>query len=102
MYIENGVGLGVPVEKKKLEAETLPRARGFYGWLVGVQVMSVSLAVNPLILLIFSREFSIGFSRVKPLHDGTILDSPGIPWASTRFGHEFSFCHTAPNLPLSL
>src|SRR6266704_1456179 len=76
--------------------------RDFYGWLVGVQVMSVSLAVTPLILLIFSTEFSMSSSWLKPLNEATTSNSPGIRWASTRFGKVFSFWSTVRNLPLTL
>src|SRR6266705_937501 len=40
--------------------------RDFYGWLVGVQVMSVSLAVTPSILLIFSTVLNALMGSLVP------------------------------------
>jgi len=76
--VENIVGLGLLAGKKIGGSWKASLVRDFYGWLVGVQVMSVSLAVTPLILLIFSTEFSMSSSWLKPLNEATTSNSPGI------------------------
>src|SRR4029077_19384752 len=52
--------------------------RFVYAWLLGVQEMSVSLAVIPLMLLSFPTEVSISSSWLKPLNEATISYSPGM------------------------
>src|SRR5205807_362062 len=101
IYVENIVGLGLLAGKNRRKLE------GFLGegflWLVGGSPGDERLAGStPLILLIFSTEFSMSSSWLKPLNEATTSNSPGIRWASTRFGNDFSFWSTVRNLPLTL
>ncbi len=80
-------------ETKRGAGESCPGSPFSYsGRLEGVQLMSVSLAVIPLMLLSFSTELSMSSSWLKPLNEATTSNSPGTKCASTRFGNVLSFC----------
>ena len=65
------------VLRKQGNGESYSTLRFIYCRLVGVQLISVSLAVMPLILLSFSTELSMSSSWLNPLNDATTSNSPG-------------------------
>src|SRR5437667_12914073 len=81
--------------KQRGTGESCPDSPFSYsGRLEGVQLMSVSLAVIPLMLLSFSTELSMSSSWLKPLNEATTSNSPGTKSAWTRFGKVLYFGST--------
>src|SRR3989454_354784 len=63
--------------------------------------MRVSLAVIPLILLIFSMDFSRRSSELSALKAASMSNAPGTTCASAKFGMVLSFRRIASKLPLT-
>src|SRR5213594_3385621 len=63
--------------------------------------MRVSLAVTPLMLPIFSTDFSRRSSELSALNAASMSNAPGITCASAKFGIVLSFCRIVPKLPLT-
>ncbi len=63
--------------------------------------MRVSLAVIPLMLPIFSTDFSRSSSELSALKAASMSNAPGMTCASAKFGMVFSFRRIVAKLPLT-
>src|SRR5205807_7907085 len=63
--------------------------------------MRVSLAVTPLMLPIFSTDFSSRSSELSALNAASMSNAPGMTCASAKFGIVLSFWRIVPKLPLT-